>query len=416
MRRLTRDEFLAESTAPAELVDRLVELDAIRLLPDGRFDARDEFVASMARSLLDAGIAIDDLAWSLDNRRFGLRSLGSVFSEPVARTPERYSELAARLGPDAVHLPAVYAALGIPEPDPDAQLRVDEAELILDYVRLWSLVDPTGAAHSRVARVIGDATRRIAEGWLDVWDEIAQPGPTTQGAPTVGPKANPADPTDPEQNPSMRMSALARRLVTLVHERHVEATLTSRIIGSMEGVLDRAGRLPARPQRPPAVAFVDLAGFTSLTVERGDEAAAGAAAALFELADRAVRPVGGRVVKQLGDGVLLRLPDSETAIRAVATIVAATSGAALPPAHAGIAAGPVFVRDGDVFGQTVNLASRIASVAKAGEIVVEEGVVVALPRGIAVFEPIGRVELKGFPMPVALWRASRARDAGRPTT
>jgi adenylate cyclase len=120
-------------------------------------------------------------------------------------------------------------------------------------------------------------------------------------------------------------------------------------------------------------------------------------------------------VKQLGDGVLLRLPDSETAIRAVATIVAATSGAALPPAHAGIAAGPVFVRDGDIFGQTVNLASRIASVAQAGEVVVEEGVVVALPRGIAVFEPLGRVELKGFPMPVALWRASRARDDGRPT-
>jgi class 3 adenylate cyclase len=41
-----------------------------------------------------------------------------------------------------------------------------------------------------------------------------------------------------------------------------------------------------------------------------------------------------------------------------------------------------------------------------GEVLVEEGVVVALPRGAATFEPIGRVELKGFPMPVALWRAN----------
>ena len=54
----------------------------------------------------------------------------------------------------------------------------------------------------------------------------------------------------------------------------------------------------------------------------------------------------------------------------------------------------------------MNLASRIASEAGPGEVVVEEGVVVALPRGTADFEPIGRVELKGFPLPVALWRAS----------
>jgi adenylate cyclase len=406
MRALSREDFLAEATASDELVDRLIAVGAIEPLADGRFDSRDELVASVAGALLDAGIALDDLAWTLDSRRFGLRSLGSIFSEPVPRTPERYADLAARLGPDAAHLPAVYAALGLPEPDHEDHPRIDEAELVLDFVRLWSLVDPTGGAHVRVARQIGDATRRIAEGWLDVWDEVAQPGPTTQGAPTVGPKAHPADPTDPEQNPAIGMSALGRRLVSLVHERQVEVTLTSRIIAAMEGVLGAEGRLPARAQRPSAVAFIDLAGFTSLTVERGDEAAAAAAATLFDVADHAVRGSSGRIVKQLGDGVLLRLPDSETAIRSVAVIIAAMSGAQLPPAHAGIAAGPVFVRDGDIYGRTVNLASRIAGRAGPGEILVEEGVVVALPRGTARFEPIGRVELKGIPEPVALWRAS----------
>ena len=408
MRRLSRDEFLAEATASDELVDRLIDVGAIEPFADGRFDSRDEFVVSVAAALLDAGIELHDLAWTLDSRRFGLRSLGSFFSEPVPRTRERYADLVARLGQDAAHLPAVYAALGLPEPDPESHPRVDEAELILDFVRLWSLVDPTGGAHVRVARQIGDGTRRIAEGWLDVWDEVARPGPTTQGAPTVGPKAYPADPTDPEQNPSLGMAALGRRLVSLIHERQVETTLTSRIIASMEGVLGAEGRLPTRAQRPPAVAFVDLAGFTSLTVERGDEAAATAAAKLFDVADLALRASDGRIVKQLGDGVLLRLTDSETAIQTVATIVAAMAEAGLPPAHAGIAAGPVFVRDGDIYGRTVNLASRIAGQAGPGEILVEEGVVVALPRGTARFEPIGRIELKGIPEPVALWRASPA--------
>jgi class 3 adenylate cyclase len=412
VRALTRQEFLAEANAADELVTRLVEVGAIRPLPDGRFDSRDELVASMAGALLAAGIGLDDLAWTLDNRRFGLRSLGAIFSEPVPRTSGRYADLAAELGSDAAHLPGVYAAFALPEPDPDDHPRVDEADAVRDFVRLWSLVDPTGTAHVRVARQIGDATRRIAEGWLDVWDEVAQPGPTTQGAPTVGPKANPDDPTNPEQNPSIGMSSVARRLVALIHERQVEATLTARIIASMESVLGAAGRLPSRTPKPPAVAFVDLAGFTSLTVERGDEAAATAATTLFDVADRAVRMSGGRVVKQLGDGVLLRLPDSETAIRAVTAIVGALADAGLPPGHAGIAAGPVFVRDGDIFGRTVNLASRIADAAGVGEVLVEEGVVVALPRGTARFEPVGRVELKGFPESIALWRATRETSSG----
>ena len=406
MRTLTRDEFLAESGARPDVLDRLVAIGTIQALPDGRFDVRDEFVVSVAMALLGAGITLEDLVWALDSRRFGLRSLGVMFSEPVPRTGRTHQELLAALGPDAAILPAVYAALGLPEPEPDDHPREDEARLMSEFIELWGLVDPTGDAHLRVARMVGEGTRRIAEGWLDTWDEVALPGPTTQGGPTVGPKAYPKDPTDPEQNPSIKMGELGRELVNLVHERQVEATLTSRIIGAMEGVLGREGRLPPRLQRPPAIAFVDVAGYTSMTVERGDEAAVKVATTLFSIADETVRAVRGRVVKQLGDGVLLRFEDSGTAIRSVATILDAMAEAGLPPGHAGIAAGPVIVRDGDVFGATVNLASRIADRAGAGEVLVEEGVVVALPRGTASFEPIGRVELKGFPLPIALWRAA----------
>ena len=87
----------------------------------------------------------------------------------------------------------------------------------------------------------------------------------------------------------MRMADLARRLVWLVHERQVEATLHTRILGALEGVLVRAGRLAEHGDRPPAIAFVDLSGYTSMTVERGDEAAAMAAERLRNLAEEAVR-------------------------------------------------------------------------------------------------------------------------------
>ena len=98
MRTLTREEFLVESGASAELVDRLIAVDAVVPLADGRFDARDEVVASMAGALLGSGIALDDLAWSLDSRRFGLRSLGEFFTEPVPRTAETFADLEASLG------------------------------------------------------------------------------------------------------------------------------------------------------------------------------------------------------------------------------------------------------------------------------------------------------------------------------
>ena len=142
-----------------------------------------------------------------------------------------------------------------------------------------------------------------------------------------------------------------------------------------------------------------------MTVERGDEAAATAADRLRGLAEATARWFEGRLVKLLGDGVLLRFPDAPAAIRATLHLFEQIDAAGLPRGHAGIASGRVVVRDGDVFGATVNLASRIADIAKPGEVVVEEGVVIALPRGTAAFHPIGRVELKGFPEPIALWRA-----------
>ena len=123
-----------------------------------------------------------------------------------------------------------------------------------------------------------------------------------------------------------------------------------------------------------------------------------------------MRDVGGRVVKLLGDGVLLRFDGAADAIRSVLRLVADVEAAGLPPAHAGIAAGLVVVRDGDVYGQTVNLAARHRRAGGPGQVVVDEGAVIALPAGTATFAPLGRVTLKGIPGEVGLWLATPAPD------
>ena len=81
-------------------------------------------------------------------------------------------------------------------------------------------------------------------------------------------------------------------------------------------MLEKAGFVPPRPISPPAVAFVDLTGFTRLSEERGDQAAASSAMQLATLADEAARRRSGRVVKLLGDRALLRFGGAVDAVEA----------------------------------------------------------------------------------------------------
>jgi adenylate cyclase len=117
-----------------------------------------------------------------------------------------------------------------------------------------------------------------------------------------------------------------------------------------------------------AVLFADLSGFRHLTETYGDEAAADAAGRFVALVRRSLAP-GACVVKTLGDGVLVVAPDLDAA-RETATQIrcAVMVDDGLPPVHAGICAGSVVWRHGDVFGATVNDAARFADSAGPWEI------------------------------------------------
>ena len=65
------------------------------------------------------------------------------------------------------------------------------------------------------------------------------------------------------------------------------------------------------------------------------------------------------------------------------------------------------MRDGDVFGRTVNWAARISSQAEAHEVLVSREVIDASQEVGASFESIGSVDLKGIADPVELFRATR---------
>ena len=104
---------------------------------------------------------------------------------------------------------------------------------------------------------------------------------------------------------------------------------------------------------------------------------------------------------------MLHFPNPGHGVVAALEMVAAVAEAGLPPAHVGLHAGPVIFQEGDYFGQTVNLASRIAEYARPGEVIVSRAVVDASAATPVTFDEVATVELKGVSGAIDLYAASR---------
>jgi adenylate cyclase len=191
------------------------------------------------------------------------------------------------------------------------------------------------------------------------------------------------------------------------YRRQQELAWVEQLVEDIEAALEDTGML-GRPGRVPAMCFLDLVGYTRLTEERGDAAAAELAETLAVLVGRSARAHGGVPVKWLGDGVMSYFREPAGAVLAALGLVAELPEAGLPPAHVGVAAGPVVVQGGDYFGRTVNLPARIAGRAGAGQVLVSQRVVESAPPGGVRFVELGASRLEGFARPVRLLEARRA--------
>ena len=128
------------------------------------------------------------------------------------------------------------------------------------------------------------------------------------------------------------------------------------------------------PSRETTVLFADVAGSTKLYETVGDATAHEAIARCLEKLRAAVEQSGGRVVKTIGDEVMALFPNPGAATMAAARMQTAMEelpavGATKLGLRVGFNAGPVIQRDNDVFGDTVNLASRLVDQAGKGQII-----------------------------------------------
>lgn len=137
-----------------------------------------------------------------------------------------------------------------------------------------------------------------------------------------------------------------------------------------------------------AVLFVDISGSTRLYETLGDERALARVGATLAMLAQVCADCGGRVVKTAGDGAMCRFDTADAALRAARLMQEKAADRAVPGEagygiHIGCHFGPVLESDGDVFGDTVNLAARVAGLAKVGQIITTEDTVERLPPALA---------------------------------
>jgi adenylate cyclase len=289
--------------------------------------------------------------------------------------------------------------MGFAEPQPDDRVRESEL-LVVPMLEVEVAAGVRPALIERSLRVFGTSLQRVAQTEADWWrSEILMPlfqagltgaeiGRQTEELATA--IAEPGD----------------RALVAIFHGQQANAWMRN-IFEGFETVLERAG-LHARVERPPAICFLDLTGYSRLTEERGDEAAADLTSRLARLVQRTSAEHDGTPVKYLGDGVMFHFREPGSGVRAALDMVDGAADAGLPPAHVGLHAGPVLFQEGDYFGRTVNAAARIADYARQGEVLVSQEVVEACEGPGVRFVEIGPVELKGLAGPLRLHSAQRA--------
>lgn len=159
------------------------------------------------------------------------------------------------------------------------------------------------------------------------------------------------------------------------------------------------------------VVFTDIVGFTEYTALRGDEEAL----ALLARQERLVQemlPPGARVVKELGDGLLLWFPDAcealDTTLRLQERFERESTESLVPLwVRVGIHSGRQTRRGDDLVGHDVNVASRVVDVAGPSEVLLSEATLAEIDDrlpGVS-FEELGLVVMKGLPDPMRLYRA-----------
>jgi adenylate cyclase len=332
----------------------------------------------------DHGVTVPEIREAIAERR--LHAVAAVWVVEGGTERLTLEEAAARAGTDPSVAHRVWRALGFVDPAPGAR---PCSERDVEVLRVFRLLEDVMSPHLalQIARVMGFSLASVADAEVSAV-RSAQEAPLRAGG------AGNVDVAYDLVRTAKDFMPLLAPVLDTVHRHHVAA----------------AGRRYALWGVPPTpegttdavVGFADLVGFTALSYGRS-AAALDSLVIEFEriVVDALARPTA-RLVKLIGDEAMFVVGDAAEAVaigRELVASVRASEG--LPPVRVGLAAGEVLVREGDLFGPVVNLASRLVGSAEPGQVVLDAET--ARRVGESYVRAVGERTVAGYDAPIEVF-------------
>ena len=299
--------------------------------------------------------------------------------------PEEIERLTAAMGLSVLSVESIS--------EEDMQLLRYVAEILAAGLPMPALL--------QLARVYGQAIAQIADAEVRLFHLYIHEPLMREGVPGV-------EMADEMEALTREVLPFIAPIMNYLHGRFLAYFVEQDVIGHIEADLDDNTNEEGRMR--VTIAFADLAGYTRLTEEEGEQEAVSVVERFVEAVEQTL-PIDARVIKTLGDEAMIVGADpvalAEWAVRLPATLPA---GSPLP--RIGIHHGAALYRDGDYYGREVNRAARVVARAAGGEVLVTHPVVhtasMAAGASRLRFELIGEVVLKGFTEPTELFLAAPA--------
>lgn len=368
---------------------------AIDFEAEGLLDGLDDEQAREARlellrELADDGVPLEELKRAAAEDRLALVPVERVL------TPEgpRYTatEVAERSGADEQLLEQLWRALGFSLADTDEAVYSEQDVEAAAGVKLFMDAGLPAEGILEISRMMGTGMAQLSAAITRVFGQaLLQPG-------------------DNERDLGQRQASAAKQLTPQIAPMlehvlsiHMRQQVRRAAVGSTQLA---TGRLPGGFE--VGVCFADLVGFTRLGERLPSDELGAVAGRLADLASE-VASDDVRLIKLIGDAAMFVSTKPAGLVEAALSLVEAVEaeGEEFPQLHAGLAYGEALTRGGDWFGHPVNVASRVADVARAGSVLATDELrEVAGDDGLS-WSSAGRRRLKGVKEPVRLYRVRR---------
>lgn len=331
----------------------------MRLEPPLPFRIMSDLLTRLSRSRLERGeepLPEEQLRIAAEHGPDELERVALAYALRLGSPRHTLATMARLSGLPPDQMASLWLALGFAQPDRKDPIFTDgDLTAFNEFRRVLSDEDLDPGDALQLARVVGQSFGRLSDALVGILEQ------------RVGQRLRGDGGGDSEVAVALAASpALGTidELLTYAWKRHLAAAIR------------RAALSSAASTDQPAVCigFADVVGYTRLTARLDGPQLAHLLGCFHTAADEAVVQGGGRIVKTLGDEIMFVANSPEVGIDIALRLAAGfQDGREHIDLHVGLAWGAVVRRDGDYYGKTVNIASRIADAAPPASVLVDTG-------------------------------------------